>query len=50
VKRIYHTGKKVAEGFKESMRILFDKTLGQWNYRAVPLQNEFWRTYSLSDP
>jgi hypothetical protein len=39
VKKIYHTGKKVAEGFKESMRILFDKKLGQWNYRAVPLQN-----------
>ena len=39
VKKVYHTGKKVATGFKESMRILFDKTLGQWNYRAVPLQN-----------
>jgi hypothetical protein len=39
VKKVYHTGKKVAEGFKESMRILFDKTLGQWNYRAVPLQH-----------
>jgi len=38
VTKIYQTGKKVAEGFKESMRILFDKKLGKWNYRAVPLQ------------
>ncbi len=38
VTNIYHTGKKVTEGFKESMRILFDKELGKWNYRAVPLQ------------
>lgn len=38
VTKVYQTGKKVAEGFKESMRILFDKKLGKWNYRAVPLQ------------
>lgn len=38
VTKVYQTGKKVAEGFKESMRILFDNTLGKWNYRAVPLQ------------
>jgi hypothetical protein len=37
VTKVYQTGKKVAEGFKESMRILFDKELGKWNYRAVPL-------------
>jgi hypothetical protein len=24
------------EGFKESMRIVFDKHLGQWNYVAMP--------------
>jgi hypothetical protein len=23
-------------GFKESMRIVFDKHLGQWNYVAIP--------------
>jgi transposase len=34
--RIYETGRKVAAGFKESMRIVFDKHLGQWNYVAVP--------------
>ena len=34
--RIYETGRKVMEGFKESMRIVFDKHLGQWNYTAIP--------------
>ena len=34
--RIYKTGRKVTEGFKESMRILFDDELAQWNYVAVP--------------
>jgi len=34
--RIYETGRKVAQGFKESMRIVFDKHLGQWNYVAIP--------------
>jgi len=34
--RIYQTGRKVAKGFKESMRIVFDDELAQWNYVAVP--------------
>ena len=34
--RIYETGRKVTEGFKDSMRIVFDKHLGQWNYVAMP--------------
>lgn len=38
--KVYQTGKKVAEGFKESMRIIFDtelgKMLGKLNYRVVP--------------
>ena len=33
--KVYETGRKVVEGFKESMRIVFDKHLGQWNYVAV---------------
>ncbi|MFZ2808541.1 MAG: ISAzo13 family transposase [Desulfosalsimonadaceae bacterium] len=33
--RVYETGRKVAEGFKESMRIVFDEHLGQWNYVAL---------------
>jgi len=34
--KIYETGRQVAKGFKESMRIIFDEHLGQWNYVAVP--------------
>lgn len=33
--KVYEIGRKVAEGFKKSMRIVFDKHLGQWNYVAV---------------
>jgi len=35
VNKVYETGRKVAVGFKESMRIVFDHHLGQWNYVAV---------------
>ena len=35
---IYQTGKKVTDAFKQAMPIVFDKDLGQWNYRAIPLQ------------
>jgi hypothetical protein len=34
--KVYETGRKVAEGFKESMRIVFDEYLRQWNYIAIP--------------
>ena len=34
--KVYATGRKVAEGFKETMRIVFDDVLPKWNYRAVP--------------
>ncbi len=34
--RVYEKGRKVVDGFKESMRIVRDKHLGQWNYVAVP--------------
>ena len=34
--RVYETGRKVAEGFKESMRIVFDDHLALWNYVVVP--------------
>lgn len=36
IDKVYHTGKKVAEGFKEQMKIVFDTYLPKWNYRAVP--------------
>jgi hypothetical protein len=36
VTKVYETGKKVAEDFKATMRIVADQTLGQWNYCAIP--------------
>lgn len=36
VRKVYETGRKYAEGFKENMKILFDAFLPKWNYRAVP--------------
>lgn len=37
--KIYATGRKYAEGFKDTMKILFDGHLPKWNYRALP-QNQ----------
>ena len=34
--KVYATGCKCAEGFKKTMRIVFDKILPKWNYRAIP--------------
>lgn len=34
--KVYETGRKVTQGFKESMRIVFDAHLMQWNYVAIP--------------
>jgi hypothetical protein len=34
--KAYQTGRKYAAGFKKSMKIVFDKILPKWNYRAVP--------------
>ncbi len=36
INKIYETGRKVPEGFKEHMQILFDEYLPKWNYTAVP--------------
>jgi hypothetical protein len=35
--RAYETGRKYAKGFKKTMKIVFDKILPKWNYRAVPV-------------
>lgn len=37
IDKVYQIGKKATEGFKESMRIVFDDALERWNYRAVPM-------------
>lgn len=36
IKKIYQTGRKVAEDFKRAMRIRFDGYLPKWNYVAIP--------------
>ncbi len=36
IDKVYETKRKVADDFKETMRIVFDKVLPQWNYTAVP--------------
>jgi hypothetical protein len=36
IDKVYETGRKVAADFKETMRIVFDDFLPQWNYRAIP--------------
>ena len=34
--KIYNKGRKVVEGFKKTMRIVFDNLLPRFNYRAIP--------------
>lgn len=38
IETVYQTGRKVADDFKTTMRIVFDDVLPQWNYRALPSQ------------
>ena len=33
---VYKTGRKVVDGFKVNMDIIFDHYLPKWNYRAIP--------------
>ena len=39
IDKVYQTKRKVAEDFKQTMRIIFDAVLPAWNYRAVPATN-----------
>ena len=34
--KVYQTGRKCAEDFRENMKILFDEYLPKWNYRVLP--------------
>lgn len=34
--QVYETGRKVTQDFKETMEIVFDDYLPQWNYTAKP--------------
>lgn len=36
IEKVYEIGRKVKEGFKETMKIVFDNFLGKWNYTARP--------------
>lgn len=38
IEKTYEVGKKVAQDFKENMKIVFDDFLPLWNYRAIPEQ------------
>lgn len=36
IRRVYETGRQVANDFKANLPLLFDKVLPKWNYIAVP--------------
>jgi hypothetical protein len=36
LEKVYATGRKYAQGFKKTMKIVFDEHLPKWNYRAIP--------------
>jgi len=36
IDKVYETGRRVAADFKQTMKIVFDEFLPQWNYTAVP--------------
>jgi len=36
LKKVYKTGRKVTKDFKQTMKIVFDDYLPQWNYTAQP--------------
>lgn len=36
LEKVYATGRKYAQGFKENMKIVFDEHLPKWNYRVIP--------------
>lgn len=38
IDKIYATGRKVADDFKQTLRIVFDKFLPNWNYTAIPIR------------
>jgi hypothetical protein len=37
IDKVYETGRKVAADFRQTLRIVFDDFLPQWNYRAIPI-------------
>jgi len=37
IDKVYEVGRECSKGFKETMRLIFDKHLPKWNYRAIPV-------------
>ena len=37
--KVYAKGRQVADGFLETLPIIFDEYLPKWNYRAIPQNN-----------
>ena len=35
--KVYQSGRKTSENFKETMTIVFDQVLPKWNYHIQPL-------------
>ena len=35
--RVYKTGRKYAENFKENITIIFDDVIPKWNYEVISL-------------
>ena len=38
--KVYAKGRKVVEGFKDNLPIIFDEYLPKWNYTAIPQHNQ----------
>ena len=38
--KVYAKGRKVVDGFKKNLPIVFDEYLPKWNYRAIPQNNQ----------
>ena len=38
--KVYATARKVSEGFKENIAIVFDDYLDKWNYKAISTLEE----------
>ena len=38
--KVYAKGRKVVEGFKDNLPIIFDDYLPKWNYKAIPQNSQ----------
>lgn len=40
MKKLYETGQKATDEIKNGLRIVFDKQLPKWNYKAIPIHRQ----------